>query len=363
MMKTLLRAMITSAMVSYAGLAAASVDLKSDHPDVYYVKQGDTLWDISSTFLDSPWQWPELWHVNQEIDNPHLIYPGDVIHLVYVDGQPRLQLERKGSEDTGASAKMMSDGSIVKLKPEIRVSSLDSAIPAIPLDSVQTFLKDALVLTPEEIKSAPYIVGGEDGRVVYGKNDRVYVRDPYTEWASLSQNYGFHRVGEKYVDPETQEILGYEALQVGLGRVTNQQKDIATMRILKSTEELKPEDRAFTTPERAVQSVFYPSAPTTEIDARVIHFFGRLSGVARNDVVVINKGTREGLVDGNVLEVRQAGEKVKDRISGQLITLPSETIGTLVIFRTYEKVSYALVVRSTAPISKNDIVTNPVGSL
>lgn len=360
MIKSLLRVLVAGTVLGFAGTAAAEVELRNDHPDTYYVSEGDTLWDIASRFLESPWQWPELWHVSEDIENPHLIYPGDVIRLVYVDGRPHLQLERAEPVE---EVKMMADGSVVKLKPEARVVSLDTAIPSIPLDRIQTFLLDALVVTPDEIEQAPYVVGGEDGRVIYGSGDRVYARDRHHSWENLGRNYGFYRVGEQYVDPATSEVLGYEALEIGLGRVTDHDGELATFNVIRAREDIRVSDRVFSTRERKMQSVFHPSAPSTKVEARIIRFFGRLSGVARNDVVVLNRGAREGIEDGNVLEVRRAGETVKDRVTGEMIRLPAETIGTLVVFRTFEKVSYALVVRSTKAIGMNDVAVNPLGSL
>jgi len=356
MMKSLLRALITSALVSYAGLTATAVELKDGHPDVYYVKQGDTLWDISSTFLDSPWEWPELWHVNQEIENPHLIYPGDVIRLVYVDGRPRLQLERPEDQPT---EKMMTDGSVVKLIPKARVTSLDTAIPTIPLNAIQNFLLDAQVLLPQDIDGAPYVVGGQDKRVVFGKDDTVYARDRINKWDPLNQGYGFYRVGERYIDPESKEVLGYEALQIGAGKVVDHEGEMLTLYIFNSRESIKANDRVMSTRERKTLSTFQPSAPSVDVQARIIRLFGRLNSVALYDVVVINKGLEDGLEEGNVLTVKQSGERVIDRVTRENIQLPDVDAGTLIVFRTFERVSYALVIRSTMPIYPNDRAVNP----
>lgn len=357
MMKSLLRALITSALVSYAGLTASAVELKDGHPDVYYVKQGDTLWDISSTFLDSPWQWPELWHVNQEIENPHLIYPGDVIRLVYVDGKPRLELERGAPQET---AKMLTDGSVVKLTPKARVSSLDTAIPTIPLDSIQHFLRDALVLTPEEIDKAPYVVGGQDKRVVFGKDDTIYARDPYSKWENLNQGYGIYRVGERYIDPHTREVLGYEALHIGSSKVVAHENEVVTLYLVGARESVRARDRVLTTRERKMTSMFQPSAPDSDINATIIRFLGgNVTSAAQNDVVVINKGVRDGLKDGDVLTVQQRGENALDTVRGDRIQLPPLNAGTLILFRTFEKVSYGLIIRSTLPIHLGDMAVTP----
>lgn len=357
MMKSLLRALITSALVSYAGLTASAVELKDGHPDVYYVKQGDTLWDISSTFLDSPWQWPELWHVNQEIDNPHLIYPGDVIRLVYVDGKPRLELER-GAETE--QVKMLTDGSVVKLTPKARVSSLDTAIPTIPLDAIQHFLRDALVLTADEIDQAPYVVGGQDKRVIFGKDDTIYARDTHTKWETLNQGYGIYRVGERYVDPQTREVLGYEALQIGSGKVIGHEGEVITLYMMNTRESVRARDRVLSTRERKMTSLFHPSAPDEDINATVIRFLGNnVTSAARNDIVVINKGARDGLKEGNVLAIQQRGEQALDTMRGDRVQLPSVNAGTLILFRTFEKVSYGLIIRSTLPVHLGDLAVKP----
>lgn len=357
MKNSLLRALTAGILLMAFGAASAQVALKNGHPDTYYVKEGDTLWDISSKFLQNPWQWPELWHTNEEIDNPHLIYPGDVITLRYREGQPELVMER------GDHGKMAESGGVVKLSPEAREVPLDTAIPAIPLGTIQAFLKDGLVLTREEIARAPYVVGGQDGRIAFGQGDRVYARDPVDQWQNLVQSYGFYRVGEEYIDPETREILGYEALQIGLGQVADHEGEMLTLNVVQSSEDIRLEDRIFSSRERKVKSVFYPTAPDQEVEARIIRFFGRVNSVARNDVVVINKGVRDGLKEGDVMEVFQQGEAVQDRVSDEVVRLPRVKAGTLILFRVFEKVAYGLVLESELPIRRKDIVTNPAGSL
>ncbi|MBA3979903.1 MAG: peptigoglycan-binding protein LysM [Alcanivorax sp.] len=352
MMKSLLRAVSAAALLAAWGLASAQVALRDNHPDVYYVKPGDTLWDISSTFLSNPWQWPELWHGNDAIDNPHLIYPGDVIRLRMVEGRPQLDVER-------AVRVAPDEDGVVRLSPQARILPLATAIPAIPLGNIQTFLREALVLSREELAQSPYIVGGTDRRVIYGQGDLVYARDVVSQWEDLIQDYGFYRVGERYVDPETNEILGHEALQIGTGRVTAHDGEILTLRVQRSTEELRAQDRVLISPERRLQSTFYPAAPDEEVGARIIRFFDRLNSVARNDVVVINRGSREGLREGHVLDVFQQGEAVRDRDRNEMIRLPDSKSGTMILFRVFEKVSYGLIIESTRPIYMQDIVRNP----
>ncbi|WP_062814982.1 LysM domain-containing protein [uncultured Alcanivorax sp.] len=355
MMKSVQRALAFGLLVSLSGLAAAQVMLKDGHPGKYFVKNGDTLWDISARFLEEPWQWPEIWQINEEIRNPHLIYPGDEIRLTYVDGEPRLSVKR------GVEEKTLPNGT-VKLTPKVREIANDEAIPAIPAGAIAAYLKEGLVVSREEIAEAPYIVGGRDRRVIFGEGDTVYARDVKDEWADLQRGYGFYRVGEQYVDPDTNEVLGYEARQIGLGRVADHDEDMLTLRVTRSSEDLRIDDRLFSTEDRRVRSVLYPSAPDTKIEGKVIRFFDRISSVARNDVVVVNKGLRDGLKEGNVLDVFGQGEAVRDRQRGDMVRLPRERTGSMVIFRVFDKVSYGLIMESTRPIYMNDIAESPAGS-
>ncbi|MQX52303.1 LysM peptidoglycan-binding domain-containing protein [Alcanivorax sp. PA15-N-34] len=355
MMKSVQRAFTVGLLLSVTGLASAAVMLKDGHPGKYYVKNGDTLWDISSRFLEEPWQWPEIWQINEEIGNPHLIYPGDEIRLSYVGGEPRLTVKR------GVQETVMSNG-VVKLTPRVREIANDEAIPMIPASAIAAYLKEGLVVTRQEIKEAPYVVGGRDRRVVFGEGDTIYARDNRTQWEELEQGYGVYRTGEQYVDPETNEVLGYEARQVGLARVSNHEGEIVSMRLTDSTEDIRIDDRIFSTEDRRVRAVLYPSAPETKIEAQVIRFFDRLNSVARNDVVVLNKGIRDGLKEGNVLDIFGKGEVVRDRQLGDNVALPAEKTGSLVVFRVFDKVSYGLIMESTRPIYMNDIAKSPAGS-
>ena len=328
------------------GAAVANVSLKDSHPDEYYVKPGDTLWDISKVFLNKPWLWPELWHGNESIENPHLIYPGDKIILRYVDDKPRLMVDD-------------SDSGVIKLSPSIRESDLSSPVPVIPLETIESFLRDAWVLDKDEIDRAPYILGGENQRVIFGQGDLAHVRDPETHWKNLFKNYAVFRVGERYVDEKTNEILGYEALRIGQGKVEKKSGDIVSIRIEKSEEELKAGDKVMVSPPRALKSVYYPSAPDVEIEGAIVRLFGRLTSVARHDVVVINRGAREGLKEGHVLETYHRGEVVRDDQRGEIVRLPDTKSGVMVLFRVFDKVSYGLIMESYLPIYKSDIVRSP----
>lgn len=358
MKNSLLRALTAGILLMAFGAASAQVALKEDHPDVYYVKERDTLWDIATTFLDSPWRWPEIWHVNEEIENPHLIYPGDVIQVERDEnGEPKLVMERGERERT---AEREGPEGTVRLSPEIREVPMDTAIPSVSLKKIQPFLQGGQVVTRQEIAGAPHVVGGEEARVSFGERDKLYVRDQKQRWGERPRDYGIYRVGEEYVDPETREILGYEARQVGKGRVEEVEDEIATLLVTESSEDIRVNDRLFLSRNREqVRSTFHPSGPDEEVVGSIIRFFGRLNSVARNDVVVIDRGRREGLVAGNILAVYQAQRVVKDEVADQLVSLPSTKAGELLLFRVFDKVSYGLVVESERPLRKKDVVTNP----
>ena len=325
--------------------------LKPGHPDVYTVVRGDTLWDISGKFLSKPWLWPEIWQINPQIPNPHLIYPGDEIALVYVDGQPRLQLRRG---DAGRTVRL-TPSDTVSLQPQIRATPLESAIPAISLDAIQGFLVQNRVIEREILDAAPYVVQGESERLVLGAGDKIYVRGTLPD----SESFSFVRHGPVYLDPETNELLGQEATYIGLGKVTSIEEDIATLRVSSTREEIQIGDRVMPTEERRVDSTFFPSAPEGEVRGQIISVFSGVTQVGQYDVVVLNRGEREGMAVGNVLAIYKRGALARDRIANQTIRLPSERAGLLMVFRTFDKLSYGLVLRAERPLAVFDEVRNP----
>ena len=325
--------------------------LKPGHPDVYLVVKGDTLWDISGTFLSKPWLWPEIWQINPQVENPHLIYPGDEIALVYVDGQPRLHLRRG---DAGRTVRL-TPSDTVSLQPQIRSTPLESAIPAISLDAIQAFLVQNRIVESEVLDAAPYIVQGDTNRLVLGAGDQVYVRGELVD----ARSYNVVRKGPLYVDPESNEVLGREATYIGLGTSIAQDDDVATMAISSTREEVQVGDRVLPTEERRVDANFFPSAPDRDIKGEIIAVLSGVTQVGQYDVVVLNRGEREGIEVGNVMAIFKRGAIARDRIANETIRLPSERAGILMVFRTFEKLSYGLVLVTEKPLSVNDEVRNP----
>lgn len=345
---------------------AAAVEVNPDHPTSYTVKQGDTLWGIAEKFLKNPWQWPEVWHINEQVANPHLIYPGDVLRLVWNDGKPSLVVDRDVTPaevakvgGTTSVAEVMPDGKTVKLHPRMREMPFNSAIPAIPMKSIEAFLTDSRVVSLDELKKAPYVVAGADKRVLMGRGDTLYARDQSGKWADAFPEYGIYRQGAALVDPDTRELLGYEAKKVGSVRVLESNHDIATMRVLTSSEDIRLQDRLLGTDQRPVQSMFYPRPAPDGVEGRVLEIFGSLGFGARNDVIVVNKGQRDKVEPGVVFSVMQNGGQVRDSAKGDLVNLPPVTAAQAIVFRSFDRVSYALIMRSSRTVSKGDLVKPP----
>lgn len=337
---------------------AQPVTLNPNHPDSHVVVPGDTLWDISGQFLTHPWQWPEIWEANPQIENPHLIYPGDVITLRYRDGRPVLGVTR---------------GRNVKLSPAIRSYTRDGAIPPIPLDAIRQFLSRPLVVTAEELAAAPYVVANEEERLVAGAPNRTYIRGLDSPQANL---YSLYRQGAAYRDPDHgDEILGYEALHVG--DVTLERLgDPATAIIAKSSREIMAGDRLL--PHASEEFLeFIPRAPQQDIDAAIISVVDGVSQIGQFNVVALNVGARDGVGPGTVLAIYQSGRMVKDWIgnkalhsddkgnpvaavaSAKSVQLPDERAGELMVFRSFDRISFALVMNIQRPVHLLDRVRNP----
>lgn len=334
------------------------VKLNPDHPDVHYVEKGDTLWDISSAFLTDPWLWPEIWHVNPQIENPHLIYPGDEVKLVYHKGKMRNLQGDVVAVDGPVLTMTRGQNGVIKLSPAARVSPLSTAVPAISLDKIKGFLSDNRVVTKAELQDAPYVVAGNELHLIMAQGDKFYARG---DWSESADAYGVYREDGVYIDPDTQEILGYNARSIGLGKmlVAEPDNDIATLRLVRQTQEVRVKDRLLETQQRDIEAVFYPKAPKDDIRGKIITVFSGVKNVSQWDVVVINRGERENMEVGDVLAIYRKGELVRDKITRELLELPAERAGLMMVFRTFEKVSYGLVLRATSSMAVLDEVRKP----
>jgi len=336
-------------MPSYATIAD-SVNLKEGHPDRHTVVKGDTLWDISAKFLQDPWLWPEIWEVNPELENPHLIYPGDVIFLSYIDGKPVLKLDRGTSERTAG------DSNTTILSPFPRASKLDHAIPTIPYDAIRQFLDHPTIMTPEEVEHAAYITASEEGRLVSGNDHKIYVRglpNTYSEFDIIRPGTPYYNNPKRKKD-----ILGYEAVRLGTAKV-EAFGDPATLRIKHSAKEVLVGDRLVPSRQQAISQNFNPKAPSKQVSGQIISVPAGITRVSQFQIAVVNMGTVDGLKTGNILAVFQQGRRVRDPITGKKIQLPDERAGIMMIVRTLNRFSYALIMEASRDIRLYDMVRNP----
>jgi len=343
---------LLTTLVTFAGGLAAQqgggVALNPSHPDTYVVKRGDTLWDIAAMFLREPWYWPEIWYVNPQIENPHWIFPGDVLSLVYVDGKPQLRMQR-GQAASGTD----------KLGPRIREEQLDNAVTAIPLNAIEPFLKRGTVLERKEIDKLPYILALREGHLVGARGNDAYVRGDGL--GGPDTPYNVVRVGDRLVDPESGDVLGYAGIFIGEGTLWRG-GDPATLRLEETAREATKGDRLIP-PQDGFPLQFYPRAPGQPVEGVVMFAEDDASRVGQYQVVVINRGSQHGLEAGSVLAVWSPGDKVWDSVNSRFtdrkVQLPEERVGTLMVFRTFDRLSYGLVMEATAPIHRNDRVRNP----
>ena len=349
----------TAEQVAHAGVPLS--ELSPSAPDVYTVKRGDTLWAISKLYLNRPWRWPELWGMNlQQIRNPHLIYPGQVLLLEKADGMARLKLANGVGTGVG-------EGGTVKLSPSIRSESSETgAIAAIPMNLIAPFLNDAIVFDSDELTSAPRIVAAQEGRVVLGRGDLAYVLGD----VAGGRDWQVFRNPKPLVDPETQQILGYEArfvgsaehLRDGEGRPGAQSglEVPATFRMTGSREEAGVGDRLIPARVRDF-SPFIPHPAKAETQGAVVSLYGDALSAATNQIVSINRGSADGIERGNVLALWHQGLVTHDASveRGAIIKLPDERVGLLLVFRVFDRVSYGLILESNEPATPGDRVTAP----
>lgn len=337
-------------LAAAVGQQPPSPVLNPRHPESYVVQRGDTLWGIASMFLRDPWYWPEIWQINPQVQNPHLIFPGDILSLAYLgDGRPVIQLERGPQVAQGG-------GGFERLSPRVRSEPLEEAILTIPYETIAAFLSRPRIIERNEVDDLPYIVAHREG--LMGSQGRdVYVRGAENPVGSV---YNVVELGERLVDPDTKDVLGYQGIYVGQGRL-DRGGDPGTLRML-DTEREAVVGNYLMDEEDVTQLNFIPRSPDTEIEGQIMSVLSGVSLIGQYQVVVINRGSNAGLEPGHVLRVFQAGRTIRDTqrgAIGQKVRLPDEPAGTMMVFRTSERLSYALVMEVTTPLALFDIVRTP----
>jgi hypothetical protein len=348
-MHNLIISLILLFSVSPLALATADIPLQDNPPDKHVVVRGDTLWGIAGNFLKEPWRWPELWNLNREqVKNPHLIYPGDVIVLTLVNGKPRLQLAGKQSLET------------VRLSPSMRseyLSPESRAIPSISPSIIAPFLGQPLVIEERFLDGAPSIVRAEEGRVIIGAGNSAYA-------IGLEKTSGIHwsiyRPGKILSDPDTGEILGQEAIYLGKAKVIKFGEP-STIEITESAREINAGDRLVPVTDGPVNA-YVPRAPERFLTGSIISAYGGVAEAGRHNVVTLNRGKRDGIEIGHVLAIYRRGG-MAPIVNGQgdkaTLAMPDERSGLIFVFRVFDRLSYALVVQSNRPVHMLDIVQTP----
>ncbi len=346
----------SSAQDSTRTIATGSnIPISANAPDEYVVKPGDTLWDISKLYLRDPWYWPEIWYLNPQVANPHLIYPGDVLKLIYIDGQPRLTVAERG------------DGS-KRLSPQVRREPLSRAVTSVPYEIIAGIAGRPVLLDKDQVAKAPYVVALRDDHMIGSEGNEIYVKG--IEDAAVDTRYSIVHVDGKLRDPDNNELLGYTGVYVGSGPVARA-GDPAKLVLTETVREALQGDKLFPESTEA-RDDFVPHAPSSDVKATVIAV-KEATVMGQYQIVALNRGSSAGLEPGHILAVSERGTVVRDRFKkgglgadsnwvmggGPKVQLPDERIGLVMIFNTTPRMSYALVLESQKEIRQGAFAANP----
>ncbi|MEN3980255.1 LysM peptidoglycan-binding domain-containing protein [Acinetobacter sp. CWB-B33] len=332
--------------------------LKAGAPQVYVVKKGDTLWGISKKFLKNPVRWPEIWASNKHVKNPHWIFPGDRLLMCTHNGKPLIGKD-EGDGCEGIIRRYTGD---TKMQPQVRIESLNNAIPVIPLAHIEKWLERSIVISPEALENTPYIVGAADERVLAAKGQTVYVRG---NGLTVGQRYAVYREGEPYTltDANGKKYkAGLELIQVASGVAVRGENDITTLELTDTyNEEVRRGDRVLPEYDPMLPTLFYPAnAENVTAGGSIIRVQGSIGMAAANSVVTIDRGALQGVQTGHVFSVNQKGQIVNDPQTREKIQLPGQRVGTIMVFKTFDNLSYAYVLDSDLPIKVGASIQPPL---
>ncbi|MCU4450988.1 LysM peptidoglycan-binding domain-containing protein [Acinetobacter lwoffii] len=322
--------------------------LKANAPNVYVVKKGDTLWDISKRFLKNPVRWPEIWTSNKHVKNPHWIFPGDRLLMCDYQGRPIIGKD-EGDGCEGIISRYLGSTS---LQPQIRVESLNNTIPVIPLEHIKQWLERYTLLAPDSVQGTPYILGTADQRVLAGKGQKVYARG---HGLVVGQRYAVYREAEPYVFTDAngkKYTAALELQQVASGIAVRGEGDVTTLELTDSyNAEVRRGDRVLPEYDPMLPTLFYPTnAENIAAGGQIVRVLGSIGTAARHSVVTIDRGTAHGVQTGHVFSVNQKGEVVTDPKTKERVQLPGERIGQIMVFKNFDQLSYAYVLESELPI-------------
>jgi len=346
--------------------------LVADYPTTYIVEEGDTLWEIAGQFLQDPERWVDIWQPDKYLDNPDLIYPGDTLKLSILGGTPRIFVQR-------------GDRNVELLSPQIRVEALQSAIPAIPLESIENSFTRNRIINPAELEAAPYIVANVGNNLVIGTGDEIFARGPFLLGTT---SFELYRVGRTYYgegevkkrafglfSTTQEEVLGLEVEYLGFASIIeNIAPDMRKLLVNNSAKEIRAGDRLLIREESSINATIFPTEPSTELSGQIVAFLGAESLASQLDTVVINLGNEDNLVVGDILSIEKEGTRMVDEIEREKIpfrermrtlfnqdrlTIPGNGVGTLLVYKTFDRLSYAVILTSTEPVELFNEVVSP----
>ena len=332
--------------------------LKASAPHVYVVKKGDTLWDISKKFLKNPVRWPEIWASNKHVKNPHWIFPGDRLLMCTYNGKPIIGKD----EGDGCEGIIRRYTGGTKLQPQVRVESLSNAIPVIPLEHIKQWLERSSIINPESLEQTPYIVGAADHRVLAAAGQTVYARGHGLE---VGQRYAIYRQGQPYVSTDYQGkkyTAGLEINEVSSGIAVRGENDITTLELTDTyTGEVRRGDRVLPEYDPMLPTVFYPThANNVTSGGSIVRVLGSIGTAAIHSVVTIDRGSSQGVQAGYVFSVEDKGDIVNDPKTRERIQLPDQRVGQIMVFKTFDNLSYAYVLESELPIKVGASIQPPL---
>lgn len=356
----LLRVLLAGVMCLSAGWVVAQSSLiKADYPDEYIVQEGDTLWDIASQFLQDPQRWQEVWVPDEHLDDADLIYPGDKLYLSFVGGSPRILLQR-------------GDRTEVRLVPQIREEALSSAIPAIPLEAIENSFTRNRIVDRSLYDAAPYIVTNLGPNLAIGTGDEVHARGV---WPLGTSSFEIYRPGRVFTDDETDDELGLELIYLGFATILQEESaDLRRLLINNGAREIRVGDRLLVREESSIGATIFPTEPVADLEGRIIAFGSNETMASQLDTVIVNLGARDNLVIGDILSIRHEDERIVDDVevgrmtfrerlshlfSPRRVELPGADIGTLLVYRTFETISYAVILESIEPAVLGNRVSSP----
>lgn len=332
--------------------------IKADAPNRYVVQKGDTLWAIAGKYLDKPTRWTEIWATNQQIKNPHLIYPNDVLILCIIKGQTLVGVDT-GEGCAGVEKQLAPTPAVPQAPAPVLATSVQDSIPSIPLSLIKHWLTRAVVVSPADFNNTPYVLASKEGNLITAKGDKIYTKGTPL---IVGQRYGVFRKGEPYIDTSTGQVVGLETKQVAAAMVVaNSATGITSLEILENYDsEVREGDRVFIEVDAPIPQVFYPAPATVTRGGMIARTMDGMNNVGKGSVVAINLGAKDGIRAGHVLDVYKKGKLIRDTMDDNIpVRLPDELGGQLMVFKAFNNISYAYVLSAEVPLMPGDHLLPP----